>query len=381
MTRAAPAKAKKAKANPMLEAVLAGLCQSVERQCLSEQVGIVLAELARGGIMTPVDERHAYQVAAVRKVGEVLAAQLRALEDADKKAEEDMRRSESEVRAFNEEQARAGAERSAAATESLAARRRLADRSRVLLDALGAAKDAEASEERSKAAAHDAEGEKAKIDSMWQESLHELQLHEAGPRSKPCKTLLQLAKKVAVDDSLSAALAGVAAHSPEERGTFDKLALEQFERHVEQYLAPLVATIEAAAPGIEACKAAAEKAHVEEKRLRVAQMEAASDYRQAVIAEKDIVANISEFDARTSALERQGAMFTQAMENSRQEKEAFQSWPMACFETLKERTSKRAEEPAAVEGPAPAASNANEPAQKIGNETEPAHALQALGGQ
>lgn len=367
LVRAAPAKAKKAKATRMLDAVITGLCASGDGQGLPEEVRRVLVELARGGLMSPADERHAYQVAAIRKVGEVLEDQRRALEEGVQKAEEDVARSECEVRAFNEEQSRASAERSAAAEGALAARRRLAEATRVLLASRDAIKEAETSEERTKSTARDAEVEKAKIESMLKESLQELQ--EAGPSGKPCKSLAELTKKLAIDESLSAALAGAAAHSPEERSSFDKLALEQFERQVEQFLAPLVAQIEAAAPGIEACKAATEKAHAEERHLRVALLEAAADYRQAAAAEKEIVTRISEFDARTSALDRQGANFAQAVDERRKELELFQSSPIACFETLRERTSTGPEEAAA------------ELEKKISTEPEPAHAHLALGGQ
>jgi hypothetical protein len=362
--RTAPAKAKKAKATPMLDAVIKGLCECADRQCVSEEVRTLFIELARGGLMTVSDERHAYQVAAVRKVEKLLTDHLHALQDDVKKTQQDLTNSECEVQTLNDEQSRAVAEQSTAATASLAARRRLAEATRMLLAAQVATKDAETAGERSKLVARDAEVEKARTDSMWQESLNELQ--EAGPKGKPCKSLMELAKKVSIDDTLLAVLAGVAAHLPEERGSFDKLALEQFERHVENYLAPFVAAIDAATSGTEASNAATETARADETRLRLAQLAAAEHYRQGVAAEKEIVTNIAEFDSRTSALERQGAMFTQAVNDSARVLEAFQSWPMACFETLRERTSKNTEEPAVADGLVLAATSTIELEKKIG---------------
>merc|ERR1711959_233786 len=107
-----------------------------------------------------------------------------------------------------------------------------------------------------------------------------------------------------------------------------------------------------------------EKAHVEERRLAVVQLEAAADYRQAAAAEQEIETKISEFHARTAAFERQGAALTEAVSERRAELEVFESWPLACYETLRARTSKRQEEVDVV--------------KKIGTEPEP---VQAIGGQ
>lgn len=275
--------AKRAKALPMLDAVVEGLAAWAARSQASASSCSVLAEMAKGGLGTPSDERHEYQAAAVRHVEQALQAEREAIEAALLTAEGGVATAEDDERRAAEAKETAEEQRGSATAAEKVAMYALAAATRALLDARARVKAVEAQQAEGSAKTTLNEVEAALFSAALSESLPALRGAEA---PEALQVLLELAGKMSIDKSLVTALMGAGGKKPEDRSSFDTVAL--------------------AAAAQEAAVAAVQEAAASEAAASAARSERAKLSGECA-AKLDL----------------------------------FKSWTWACFETLRDRVAKK----------------------------------------
>jgi hypothetical protein len=242
------------KKKPAKGATVTGKCAVISRALLSAEtlpsvVGSMLAGKLDGTFGTYKEERHPYQVAISKMVGEALASEEKALAKAIADANAKKAGLETEhaaaLGASNEAKAAASAA-AAVADEKKAA---LAASKEALTSAKTALETAKESLEKAEEGVASPTGKKAKAESLVKDVLTPLKegTVEKAVLKKAVSDAKYIAKEGALDDQFTGFLAKALA-DPSGWRTFEKLVVKEFEEELAKIIAKLDAELAAAEP-------------------------------------------------------------------------------------------------------------------------------------
>jgi len=200
-----------------------------------------------------------------------------------------------------------------------------------------------------------------------------------GDRATSHAELLALVGPLSLDDSLMTALPGTCLKSADARGPFEKVIMSTLEGAFRKYTADLQAREREAADampalGLEADRAVAARDQTqEEQRLAAAALRAAEATRLQAQGE------VTAAKAACDKFEDESREMTDALAQRQADLEAFTTWNVACFETLRDKQAPRKVEPETAL-PEPAQGEPMqlepEPQESVPQEPVPAEAAQ-----
>jgi len=356
---AAPAPAKKPRADPMLKAVeeAVGRAEGLPEACRN----MVLAMLP-GGLGVPSDERHEVQHAAVEIISEV----MRGIES-QHQAGLDARQAQ-----VDGIQGLKGTLESSAveAQAQLGDATRMVDTRKVALavttEALSAAKAAVAEKQeaqRSGDAAHvQVVDAKEALDRAIDVDLSAIK--EGCQGEAHHKALQPVLQGLGLDESLVAALPATCAKAPGDRAPFDTMVLEALDKGLREKAASLAQQLQEGAAAAQARAEAVEAAnnhlataismHQEaEEALATAEARRAEAAAGAEAAAAAVDSHEPEYQAAVKARDQQAAAL-----------DSFRGYELACFELLRDQLSKKAKDAAKEEARAAAQEAAKDATQE-----------------
>mmetsp|Transcript_26042 Transcript_26042/g.72803 ORF Transcript_26042/g.72803 Transcript_26042/m.72803 type:complete len:372 (-) Transcript_26042:130-1245(-) len=331
---------------PMLRSVIDAIEASAKRQNIKENARSVLAELAKGGLGTPADDRHAFQNEAVDLVARMLESERVALQKLRDDAEGRVVEADNVINKASSETSTGEAELNLRKTSAKEAKWTLAEQSRALL----AAKAALAEAERAQAdGMMDLDAKKVRKE--WLEaglSKSFAPLRDGGIEGdtvdEHLRVMLAVAEQLKFEESLASAFKNACKRKGDARSGFDLVALKQFEEQLAEHIATLASAIEAAAPAAAAHQARIDEAKVKWETARDVQLHAATTFREADAAQKAASQALEELGRRAKSAAQFRSQAVTARDGCQSALDHFQSWPWACFETLRDRQSTKHED-------------------------------------
>lgn len=326
---------KKVKVDPMVGAILEAidLAQDLPNSCKS-----MLTAMVPEAFTVPADERHAYQTMFVDVVGECV-----------RKTEEDMKIDISKEK----ENASALSGRKEVLVKSIEdaekihldkktimeqQKSNLAELFRTVLENRIALSAAEQALEAATAPVAELKKEVEACHSAIQDLVTLRGETEASATEAIVSKLTILATHLGVEETLSSSLPAACAKKPSDRGPFDVMVLEQFEKEVTAKAAGFQGQIQSQEANVAALAAQVETAKAKLDETTSAHHSASSLLTQAMDEEKKTRAAHSDSQAELAAFEPQFNAATEAVMEKEASLANFQTWNVASFDVLKAKT-------------------------------------------
>jgi len=350
--------AKKPKVDPMLQAVL----ECVSASGLSESCTAMLTAMIPLSLGLPVEKRGALQIRAVAMAKEILDEQGQKLEAAleeQTKAVTTVEGSKAEL-SSNVEAAESQAK---TAEEDVAAKKAVvAEKQQDVTDKEAALKAALTAQTEGDAAVTKAEAALENVKGVVANHVKPLCSTEGWVQSeakKHCDEVLKLLKSFncSVDESLSMSLPSCCSKAPAERGDFDRMALDEVEKTLQDKDTALTAEIEAGVAGKEERAKNVEEAQKAKEAALEAKKAASDALADSEVAKANAAESLKTAQAAVAKFEPELAAATAALDTAKEALKQFQEYTLACFETLEKKTT-----------PAPAAPAAAATEQKVAPE-------------
>eukprot|EP00929_Paragymnodinium_shiwhaense_P041928 TRINITY_DN21779_c0_g1_i1.p1 TRINITY_DN21779_c0_g1~~TRINITY_DN21779_c0_g1_i1.p1 ORF type:complete len:395 (-),score=189.83 TRINITY_DN21779_c0_g1_i1:312-1427(-) len=331
--------AKKPRTDPMLQAVID--CVAGSSDLSADCIAMVTSMLPHSlGLAT--DKRGPHQTRVVGMAKEILEAAQKKLQatieaETSKLAQVESGKAEIDGKA-------AAAEAAAKAAEEAYAGKKAAvsERQGELGKAEETLKTAKKEQETGDAELVEAEKKLAELKAVAEKDLKALASEEdfkAEDAPAHCQALLGALKSCAVDESLSKSLPTSCVKAPAERGAFDKIALEQVEKILNDKIEGLSKTLAEGASGKEAraqAVADAEKAVTEASEAKKGAADALldSEVEKANAAEglRSAKAALADHEPAKTAAE-------EAVNSAKEALSHFEQYTLACFETLEKKVT------------------------------------------
>jgi hypothetical protein len=333
--------AKKVKTDPALEEVVKAVEAAARKNDLPDNCRAVLVALARGGLATPADERHALQATAVDKVGDTLGAQRDRLQQAITESEAKIAERDDVKNAIEGDRANARADLEAKSAAARIKKVALAEVTKEVLAAKKDQKDAEASQEAGDADRNETKVEKEHLEVTLAEHLTALRESACGEASVHLKAILALGSKLEMDDHLLSALPNAVLMEPTARRRFDTMSLQLVETMITEKINELEKELQAGAP--EALSRAEFVASRREElaRIKATLLSAAAEFRGTNAEHQESLNSVKEVDKREREFKRNAQALHQALNDCQVDLEIFQTGAWSSFETLRDRQSKQ----------------------------------------
>jgi len=335
---AAP-QAKKAKVDPMLEAVQ----EAIEgAHFLSDSCRAMLVVVLNGSLGVPSDERLPTQAMFVEQIAQLMQQSKARKEEALKAEEqncEDFVNKKSGLDAKVVE-----AEASVTKMKELAEAKKAAfeEAKEAVANAkqeLVAKKEAELVGE---VADNKAQGQSEKLSTARNNRLVAI-ISGEGDTLKHYDALKPLLPIMELDITLKTAVPAACAKPFSERGAFDNMAIDALKTAMDQKLAELTKQVQDAEPAAAARKAAGEKAEGAVKAATEQEAAAAEELQTATANLANAQTDLKVAKDEVIQYEPGFKKATASRDEKSEELKQFVEYSMACFETIKEKTSKKPE--------------------------------------
>jgi len=173
-----------------------------------------------------------------------------------------------------------------------------------------------------------AQVEKVAIESAFENHFTPMKTEAAGPHFKELEPFL---KKIAMEESLLIALPSTCAKSPEHRGTFDNVVLEELEKAISLKISSLTETVATETPASVERQSAVEAAEKELEAKKEAQMQSVPAFEAAQKEQTDRQAVLTRAKHAMAEFQPQVDLVTGLLETAKTALEAFETGPMAGF--------------------------------------------------
>lgn len=165
---------------------------------------------------------------------------------------------------------------------------------------------------------------------------------EASVAAEICSRLMALSSHLGIEETLATSLPAACTKKPSDRGAFDMMVLEQFEKEVISKAAGFEAQIQTQTANVAALEAAFETARKKLDETTAAHHVSSDVLNAAIIEEKKTFAAHSDREAELRSFKPQFKTATEAVEEKQAALENYQTWNMASFDMLKAKPSKPA---------------------------------------
>jgi len=150
--------------------------------------------------------------------------------------------------------------------------------------------------------------------------------------------LTSLATHLGLEETLASSLPAACAKKPSDRGSFDLMVLEQFEKEVTGKAAGFQTQIQSQEANVAALTAQVETAKVKLDETTSAHHSASSSLTKAMDEEKSTRASHEDSQAQLAAFEPEFKAATDAVEEKETSLTSFQTWNVASFDVLKTKS-------------------------------------------
>lgn len=339
---AAEPETKRAKLSPLVSGVADAIGQA---DGLTKSCHAMLIAGLPGTLETPANERHEHQATFVSWVEDIMSGVHEKLKSKVDAAEEALLAADRTKGEFESKVSEAKAVLSQKQEAVEAQQADLAARSEAVQAAKAHVVEVQEAATKFNATLSDTRVEKEEVDGAMQGSicaLTDVELFKAEEVSKHVSLLVPLARRLALDDSLLTALPSACAGSPDKRGSFDKMVIDQLRAHLDKRLAVLQEILDKAAGTIQEHTAAVTAAQEGLASASIAQQSAATELVKAQSEQAqaaDAVA-ASEGSAQKQLAECLAA--TEARDKEAMALQNFTGYNMECFNTLRDQVARAA---------------------------------------
>eukprot|EP00747_Dinoflagellata_sp_TGD_P089565 gnl/TRDRNA2_/TRDRNA2_164371_c0_seq2.p1 gnl/TRDRNA2_/TRDRNA2_164371_c0~~gnl/TRDRNA2_/TRDRNA2_164371_c0_seq2.p1 ORF type:complete len:401 (+),score=148.37 gnl/TRDRNA2_/TRDRNA2_164371_c0_seq2:94-1296(+) len=381
----APARKRTAQQKKMLDGIISTLNGAA---CLPQADRDLLVALVYGGLGCPKDERHKYQTLAVDKIGEALEVIRANMQNAVAAENEKLIAIEASKSKLDKVHTQAEELLATKAAASKEAKAHLAQVSSALSQAKKALAECQEAQRKDDAdhAAHKKEA--SQFETALEQQFKPLKAgnFESDDQAKQLFSAMEsLVPKLDLEESMVTSLPAAAAKKPDERGTFDSMIFDEFEKILVAKIADLKAKIAEGAPAAAKRSEAVTKAGaaVDDAKAKVTGSATQLSAAQAEEKEQADVLKAAEKAVKDFAPTFKKA--TQARDQLVCELELFNDWSLTSFNTLKEHIEKKDEEMpseeqgASVEGSEEAPASEEVPAKTIPEKSLAPDVVRAVG--
>jgi len=294
--------AKKPKLDPLLTGVVDAIRQA---EGLTEACRSMLTAGVPGCFATPADERHEHQAMMISWISRIMDGVKSKLQEAVDTADADEAVADEKKKELEVKVEEAKAALSAEGEAVTAKEASLKEASDAAAAAKTELREREAAQRQAGAGVEKAAKEKAALDNVLEQDVAFLKKEEGfDPKeaAKHMKTLVPIAKRMGIDESLMVALQPAAAKLPAERGAFDNMVLGELEGAIQKKADELGEQLKAAEPAreeqaaaVSAAKSSLEAAEETRTAAATALTTAQAQQSQAADALKDAESALQAF--------------------------------------------------------------------------------------
>lgn len=163
---------------------------------------------------------------------------------------------------------------------------------------------------------------------------------EASASEAISSRLMALSSHLGIEETLATSLPAACTKKPSERGAFDVMVLDQFEKEVISKAAGFEAQIQTQTANVAALEAVFETAQKKLDETTSAHHAASDVLNAAIVEEKRTSVALSDAQAELASFKPLFKAATEAVEEKQSALENYQTWNVASFDMLKEKQSK-----------------------------------------
>lgn len=340
--------AKKAKVDPMLQAVIDCVSESdLPASCIS-----MVTAMLPNSLGVASEKRGAHQVRVVTMAKEIL-------DEAQKKLEAAVEAEAAKVATIEGSRGEltGKTEAAEAAFKSveeafLAKKAAVTEKQAEVTSTAEALKVAQAAQKEGDATLIVVETELAKVKTVVDTHLTPICSAEDWKQNeakKHCDEVLKLLARCTIDESLSKSLPSCCQKAPADRGDFDKMALEQVQKTLEDKINELASKVEAGAAGKAERATAVEEAQKASEAAAEAKKAAGEILLDAEVEKENAAEALRAAKAEVAKFEPELAAATKVLDAAKETLKQFQDYTVSCFETLEKKVSVVEQAPETIE--------------------------------